>query len=171
MELIFEEQRDFRSDTPFVENTCISFWYALHISSCTSLDLINYVLCSFVAHILWKKKKKPVCKWACAIQAQAVQDMCFGVSLIWGKLSIIMASNIASVPFRLSSLSDIPFIHVIILQSLHSSWLFCCILFSWSPLLLSFGSFRLRGSCLSNVHFADEPIKRILHFYHSIFVS
>lgn len=84
-------------------------------------------------------------------------------SLILGKFSAIITSNISSALFSLSS-SDIQIVHRLYLLKLyHGSWMFCSV----SLLLLLFIQLFFFG----HVEFLEEPIRGIPHFCYCFFLN
>lgn len=95
--------------------------------------------------------------------------MVWCLTLIWRKFSVIIASDIALVPFSLSSPFAIPIMHLLYIFVVAPSFL-AIIPFFFSLFLLCFFQFLLTYSqvqrffFLSCVQSTNKPIKDILYF-------
>ena len=97
------------------------------------------------------------------------------LTLNQGKFSVIIASNISSVPFSFFSVWYSHYTYIILLWFSHWSWIFCSFVFQSFFSLLSVlevsinisSSSQILSSTVSNL--VVKPVKGILHFCYSIF--
>ena len=100
---------------------------------------------------------------SCLVFSELPRCMVWFLTLIWGKFSVIMVSDISSVPFSLYSPSDIPITHMLhLLQFFHSPWIFCCFFFFFSLCSLYFSMLKVLLIYLQTQKFFSSAVSGLL---------